>query len=224
LIYNIKIKEKPTTFIVLKVEIPFKCNPDIFENIYREQYKNRISHKFIRNMLGLSDSVKLKLNGTFERWLHLLDEDNRIYQFRFNIQTAAWFNIETAKWQYVSIFPIYIKKYCHSSLNMLEYISCHVGKGENIFRHIDDPNEILDCEDSIVQQVRQIEKDCLASNYTALLNSRYTEVFNRPLVLSQSGVVKARRFSVLFTLVQIARKFFGIQSGVLSLANSVIQL
>lgn len=208
----------------MKVEIPFKCNSDIFKSIYQKEYKNRISHTMIRNVLRLPDSVRLKLNGTFKRWLYLIDGDNCLYRFRYKIQTAMWFNGETGKWNYVSIFPNFIKKYCQPSLHMLEYMSCHVGKGENIFRHMDDPDEILDCEDSIVEPLRRIEKACLSSNYTALLNSRYTMVFNRPLVLSASEVLATRRFSALYTLVLTARKFFGRHVGVLSLANFSIQL
>jgi hypothetical protein len=47
-----------------------------FARIHQELYKNRITHEFIRNKLGLPDSVRLKLNGIHGRWLYLLGEDN----------------------------------------------------------------------------------------------------------------------------------------------------
>lgn len=119
----------------LKVELPFKCNPEEFERIYQEEYKSKISHGFIRNKLGLSESVRLKLNGTFKRWLYLLDQDNRLYRVQYRIQTALWTDPETGKDNYVSIFPNFIKRYCPLCLHMLEYLSCQVGKGEDILRH-----------------------------------------------------------------------------------------
>ncbi len=107
---------------------------------------------------------------------------------------------------------------------MLEYISCQVGEGENIFRHIDDPEEILDCEDRIVRPIRRIEKECRNSSYLALLNSRYVSVYNRPLLVSDKEVAATRRFSTLFNLVLTARSFFGKQYGLLNLVNAVILL
>ena len=135
-----------------------------------------------------------------------------------------WFNSESDKWQYVSIFPNFIKRYCQPSLNMLEHISCQVGVGENIFNHIDDPEEIFDCEDHIVRSIRRIEKECRQSNYPALLNSKYTIVYNRPLLVSDKEIAAARRFGTLFNLVLTARKFFGRQQGLLKLVNTVILL
>ncbi|MDD2502254.1 MAG: hypothetical protein PHG58_00130 [Clostridia bacterium] len=125
------------------MELACKCNPDDFDKIYQEHYKNKITHEFIRSKLGLPDSVRLKLNGTFARWLILIDEDNCIYRKRFQVQTALWLNDNTNEWQYVSIFPNFIKRYCCPSLCTLEYISCHIGKGENFYRYIDDPGDIL---------------------------------------------------------------------------------
>lgn len=224
MIYNIKIITLPTTFIVLEVELPFKCNFDNFIKIYQEHYKNRISHDFIRNNLNLSESIRLKLNGTFERWLYLLDGNNCIYRILYKVQTAVWFNDETGKWQYVSIFPNFIKKYCQQCLDMFEYISCNVRKGENVFEHIDDPEGLFDCEDRITKPLRRIEKECMKFNYPALLNSRYTDIYNRPLPVTENVYASTRRFSVLFALLCTARHFFGKQQGVISLVNKIIFL
>ena len=78
-----------------------------------------------------------------------MDDYDCLYQVHWRMQTAVWFNDQTGKWQYVSIFPHFIKRYCSPSLDLLEYISCTLGKGEDVFRHIDDPEEILDSEDRI---------------------------------------------------------------------------
>jgi hypothetical protein len=204
------------------VELPFKCKSTDFTRIYQELYKNRITHEFIRNKLGLPDSVRLKLNGTFGRWLYLLGGDNCLYQSFYRVQTAVWFSESLGKWQYVSIFPNFIKKYCSPCLDILEYISCRIRKGEDVFKHIDDPEGILDCEDCITKPIRRIEKECNKDNYPALLNARYTDVYNRPLSISAKKV--DGRFSILHNLVTTARQFFGMQHGVISLVNMIILL
>lgn len=174
--------------------------------------------------MGLSDSVRLKLNGTFKRELLLLDEDDCIFNVVYRIQTALWYNSETDKWQYVSIFPSFIKRYYQPSLNMLEYISCGVKKDDSIFKCIDDPEAILDSEDRISRLIRHLEKGSSKANYPALLNSKYTEVYNKPLSVLESSSKVTKRFPILYLLVLTARQFFGKQNGVLSLVNTVISL
>lgn len=173
----------------------------------------------IRNQLGISDSVRLKLNGTFERELYLLDENNCMYSVKYSIQTALWLNDKTGKWQYVSIFPDFIKRYVKPCLHLLEYISCHLRKGENIYRYIDDPKEIIDCEDRLIKPLNRIEKDCLKYNYSGLLNSKYTDIYNRPLVISNKESIIQMQFDVMYLLVLTARLFFGKHNGVISFAN-----
>lgn len=133
-------------------------------------------------------------------------------------------NNETGKWQYISIFPNFIKRYCPQCLNMFEYISCQVGKGENVFKHIDDPEGFFDCEDRITKPIRRIEKECLKFNYQALLNSKYTEIYNTSLPGAVNSSKATKRFSVLFDLLCTARYFFGKQYGVLSYVNRIIHL
>ena len=200
--------------------MPFKCNIENFEEIYQEHYKNKITHEFIRSRLGLPDSVRLKLNGTFERELYLLNEKNCIFQVTYQIQTALWFN--NGKWQYVSIFPDFIKRYCRPGLHILEYISCKLRKGENFFKHIDDPEAILDCEDSVTMPARRIEKECMKLKYSALLNSRYAEIYN--MSLPAIPLMKTMMFPALYNLVLTARYFFGENLGVFSCVNNIIRL
>jgi hypothetical protein len=95
-------------------------------------------------------------------------------------------------------------------------------KGEDVFEHIDDPEGLLDCEDRITKPIRRIEKECNRDNYPALLNAKYTDVYNRPLSIPAKKV--AGRFSILHNLVTIARQFFGKQLGVISLVNTIILL
>lgn len=206
------------------MELPFKCNPENFKNIYRELYKGQITHEFIRNSLGLSEEVRLKLNGTFPRWLYLLDENDCLYGVKYRIQTALWFNNALDKWQYVSIFPNFIKRWRQPSLHMLEYIGCTTERGEDALAHIDDPGEILLCEDRIVKNIRQLERDCSRVNCQALLNSRYVHVFNKSLPAVGFDKINTKRFTLIYSLVLTARYFFGIKEGVLALVNAIIRL
>jgi len=204
--------------------LPFKCNPEDFEKFYQEEYKGQISHRFIRSGLNLSDGVRVKLNGAFERWLYLIDEENKLYDVRLKIQTALWFNDKEGKWQYVSIFPNFIKRWYQPSLNLLEYISVKVGKGEDIFKHIDDPKELFLCEDRIAGAVKRLETRCTKLNLEALLNSCYTQVFNRSIPAKNSEERRIRRFPGMYSLIVTARYFFGKDSGVLALTNTKIRL
>jgi hypothetical protein len=174
--------------------------------------------------LGLSEDVRLKLNGSFGRWLNLLDENDRLYMVRYRIQTALWRNPETGSDTYVSIFPNFIKRYCQPCLHLLEHISYHVGKGEDILRYIDDPEGLVSCEDRFAGIMKRLESDCSNANYPALLNSRYTEVYNRPITIPDSSIGGVERYPWMFSLVATAIQYFGRRTGVLSLANTVILL
>jgi hypothetical protein len=173
--------------------------------------------------LGLSEGVKIKLNGRFSRDLYYLDEQNDIQKIRFQIQTAAWKYPGLDKWNYVSIFPCFIKRYCPISLHMLEKISCQTGKGENVFRHIDDPEAHFNCEDPIVQPLKRFEKEFRISDPSALLNSRYVQVYNRPIDLNVY-CVSPMRFKKVYELILTARFYFGIETGVLSMTHAILPL
>lgn len=174
--------------------------------------------------MGLPDSVRLKLNGTFKRDLFLLNNNDCMFRVVYRIQTALWYDDQAEKWQYVSIFPSFIKRYCQPSINMLEYISCKTGKGESIFEHIDDPEEILESEDRLIWLLRKLERESNRTSSPALLNSRYTEVYNKPLTITADADAFTRRFPMLYLLVLTARQYFGQQQCVLSLVNTMIRL
>jgi hypothetical protein len=208
----------------MDIELPFKCNLEDFKKIYQEEYIGKISHEFIRRGLKLPDSVRVKLNGGFERWLYLIDEKDCLFKFRYRIQTALWFTDESGKGKYVSIFPNFIRRWCQPCLNLLEHISCKVGKGEDVFKHIDDPEELVPCEDRIAGAAGRLEKHCLKIRCEALLNSRYTEVFNRPISAMGYELVNTKRFPFLYSLVVTAKHFFGVDNGVLACVNTIIRL
>lgn len=170
----------------------------------------------------LSESVKIKLNGTYKRDLYF-DYKNNLCKIIFKIQTAVWMNQETGKWQYVSIIPSFIKKYCPMSLHLLENISSQLGKGENVFGHIDDPKEHFSCEDPLVKTLARFEKEFKISDPSALLNSRYMEIFNQPINLGAYKVEK-KRFPKVYELILTARFFFGVATGVLSRTNTLVRL
>jgi hypothetical protein len=132
-------------------------------------------------------------------------------------------NAERGKWQYVSIFPCFIKKYCPLSLHLLENISSRTGKGEDIFDHIDDPEEFFNREDPLVRPLERFEKEFKISNPSALLNSMYTEIHNRPIQLDAYSMTP-RRFQKVYELILTARVFFEIRAGALSLANTILRL
>jgi len=218
--YQIINTKTTTTSIVINVELPFNGNPNIF---YKELYKNKITYGFIRSELGFSDNVKIKFNGTFARDLYYIDDMKKVCKISFKIQTAAWMNKITNKWQYISIFPCFIKKYCPMSLNLLENICCLTRKGENIFDHIDDPKGLFDCEDPIARPLKRFEKEFKISNPSALLNSRYAEVYNMSIALDVYNVVP-RRFQNVYELIMTATHYFGIVQGVLALSNTILHL
>ncbi len=173
--------------------------------------------------MELSDSIKLKLNGTFGRELYLLDKDDKLYSIEFRIQTALWIDPATQKKCYVSIFPNFIKRYCLPCLNVLEYISYHLGKDEDIFRYIDDPKELLYCSDNVTGALKLLEKKCIKVSYLTLLNSKYSDGFDRPLIFELKNPV-VKKFLNVYALIVSAKKFFGRQSGVLSIVNSTFRI
>jgi hypothetical protein len=130
---------------------------------------------------------------------------------------------KSGKWQYVSIFPCFIKKYCPVSLHMLENISSCTGKGENIFDYIDDPEGLFDCEDPIIKPLKRLEKEFKDVDPSALLNSKYTGVYNRTININAYDIAH-KRFQKVYELILTARYFFGIAAGVLSLVNAILNL
>lgn len=215
---------KTTSFIIINVELPFKCNFDDFEKTYKELYKSAITYDLIRGKLGLQDSVKLKLNGTFGRELYLLNIINNLFSVEYRIQTAIWIDPVTNISHYVSIFPNFIKKYCKPSLNVIEYISCESRKDDEIYTHIDDPDDLLYSYDYITRTLARLEHDCKEKKYTSLLNAKYTQIYNIPINTSAFESTNSKKFPSICSLIDVAKKFFGVSQSVLAIVNSVILL
>ena len=132
-------------------------------------------------------------------------------------------NEEREKWQYVSVFPCFIKKHCPSSLHLLENASSCTGKGENILDHIDDPEELFDIEDPIVKPLARFEKEFKISDPSELLTSKYIEILNRSIQLDACSIT-SRRFPKVYELILTASVFFGVRAGALSLVNTIFRL
>jgi len=103
---------------------------------------------------------------------------------------------------------------------MLEYISLKVGKGEDILKHIDDPKELIPCEDCIAGAIKRLEISCTKLNVEALLNSKYTQIFNEPIPAKNFREEKIKRFPRMYSLIITARYFFGTDNGVLARVNA----
>jgi hypothetical protein len=167
------------------------------------------------------DVARLKRNGTFGRNLELLDLSGNLYIVRFRMQTALWED-STGEQHYVSIFPNFIRKFTRPCLSVLEYISCNTKKGEDIFSHIDDRDNIHSCEDRMAHILEALDKKCSEKDYTDVLNTRYTAAFNRPIKIFAKEM-SHNRFPHVFTLILIVREYFGMRCGSLSAAWSIFR-
>lgn len=165
--------------------------------------------------------VRLKRNGTFGRNLELLDPSGNLYMVRFRIQTALWED-PVGEGHYVSIFPNFIRKFTRPCLSVLEYISCNTGKGEDIFSHIDDRDNIHSCEDRMAHILEALDKKCDAGDYTGTLNARYGTAFNRPIAIPTEEVSR-KRFPHVFTLILMAREYYSMHFGGLAAARSAFR-
>jgi hypothetical protein len=165
--------------------------------------------------------VSLKRNGTFGRDLELLDPSGNLYIVRFRIQTALWED-STGEKHYVSIFPNFIRKFTRPCLSVLEYISCNTGKGEDIFSHIDDRDNIHSCEDRMAYILEGLDKKCVEKDYTGVINALYITAFNSPITISTKEVGR-KRFPHVFTLILMVREYFDMHSGSLAAAWSIFR-
>lgn len=219
------------TFILIEVELPVKCSEIEFNDIFCKRYINEITHEFIRKELDLPEDSKIKLNGKYERELCLLDNDGCLYNVIFKVQTALYFNPQTDKAHYVSIIPSFIKKHCRFSLSVFEHLAKKMKAGETIFKHMHDPLCLIECEDDIVRPLICIEEDASMQNFSALLYSNYTSIYNRILLkaLTTNCIIElinkkaSMAFEATYELIVIARMYFATISATLPLVNKLIQ-
>ena len=109
----------------------------------------------------------------------------------FKIQTAAWMtNNKTSKMAICKYFPMFHQKYCQMSLNLLENICC-LTERVRIYSTILTIGRAFDCE-SIARPLKRFEKEFKRSDPLALLNSKYTQVYNLSISLDAYNVVPRR--------------------------------
>lgn len=217
------------TYILIEVELPVKCSEKEFNDIYNKHYINEITHTFIRTELRLPEDSKIKLNGTYKRKLCLLDKACNLYELTFKVQTALYFEPQTGKAHYVSIMPNFIKKHCRFSLSIFEYLAERMKEGETVFKHLYDPLCLIECEDDIVRPISCMDEEASMHKFSALLNSKYTLIYNKTLINSQALVdlnndkKESMKFKALYELIIIAYMYFGTKSATLSLVNKLIK-
>jgi len=164
------VNKKPINIII-------QIDKEINTNI--KDYCNYVDKVFVRKDLGIPASDKLKKNGTFERGLFFLLEGSTVYK-RVKIQTMLW-SKPTGERVYISIFPSNIIKYNKVDTGLIEFISNNVKEGEYIFQHVDDSGDTIDCEDILTRSCYRVERACMSRSLSALLNSRFTEILNKPI-------------------------------------------
>lgn len=129
----------------------------------------------VRKELNIPESDKLKRNGTFSRWLYYNDGDV-LKKSRVKIQTLLWTDGDGNE-KYISVFPDFIIKYNVATTNLIEFISTNVGKGDDIFKYIEDPEDLVESEDVIINACQMVNKACKNNGFTAQLNAKYTTMF-----------------------------------------------
>lgn len=147
----------------------------------------------VREELNILSSDKLKKNGTFSRGIYF-SVGNTLEYRRIKIQTMLWSKSNGEK-VYISLFPSFIIKYNKVSCDLIEFISSNVGKGESVFSYIEDVEGLIECEDILIRACEKVDRACITKKFSALLNSRYTEVFNSPLKITESIDKKLNTFA-----------------------------
>lgn len=126
------------------------------------------------------------------------------------IQTFLWTSKEGVK-KYISVFPDFIIKYNKVSTDLIELISTNVGKGENVFNYIDDPDCLVENEDTFVKACERVNKACETLGFTAQLNAHYTKVFSTTMTIN--SVPNTLRFK--HTVMLLAAGVICFETGIL---------
>lgn len=137
----------------------------------------------VHKELNILPSDKLKKNGTFTRGIYF-SAGNTLKYKRIKIQTMLWVK-STGERKYISIFPSFIIKYNRVSCDLIEFISSNVGKDENVFDYIEDAEDLIECEDILIHSCEKVNRACCTRKFSALLNARYTDVFNLPIEIAK---------------------------------------
>jgi len=159
----------------------------------------------VRKELNIPESDKLKKNGTFSRWLFYLDR-GVLKQSRVKIQTLLWTDGIGNK-KYISVFPNFIIKYNVATTDLIEFISTNVGRGEDIFKYIEDPDNLVESEDVLIRACQKVDKACESKGIAAQLSAKYTTMFSASLGISllNNHNLSLKLFKNTCVLLEISR-------------------
>lgn len=180
----------------------------MFFKEYEEKYFKGICKASIRKELNIPGSDKLKKNGTFKRGIYYTVENDLNYA-DIRIQTMLWTKASGEK-IYISIFPSFAIKYNKVSTDLIEFISTNVRKDESVFKYIDDSGNLLECEDILIRSCDRVDKAVACKKFTALINAKYTEIFNSILcpINFAAYMELTLRFKDIFVLLKTAEICF----------------
>ena len=198
--------------IILQVHI----NYNSFQKDYQKNYLGAIDKKDIRNKLNIPETDKLKKNGYWTRKL-FYSVNNILRCSVVKIQKLQW-TTQDGKNHYISVWPDFIIKYNPVSLDLIEFISTKVRKGEHIFKLIDDPECLIECEDLLSYSCQIVNQACKENNYSALLNANYTQIHGTFLEINTTKI-KFYRYPNTYLLYKTAQTFYGHSKAILSLIN-----
>lgn len=151
-------------------------NLDDFDQDYEKNYLNIVSSKFVRSEFGLSCVVKIKKNGTFSRTLYIY-VGNTLVKKRVKIQKFQYIDSHGIK-HYASVFPSFIFKYNPLHEELIDLVISNVEKGENVLEHINDVDNLIDCEDIIANACTNIEKKIRSKKLLETTTAKYVTVLN----------------------------------------------
>lgn len=214
--------EKPIKNIIIQFDI----NYNQFEEDY-EIFLGKLDTNDLRKELQIPETDYLKKNGTFNRGIYYLHNNNLQYS-RIRIQKLQWTTTIDGKEvkRYISVFPSFVIKYNKVSVDTIEYISNTCRKGENIFTVINDPECVLLSEDLLHRACQKVNEACIQENYASILNARYTEVYEVSISFPELiDKISDYRYSSIFELYRTAKVFTGevVEYGVLANLNRLFK-
>lgn len=214
--------EKPIKNIIIQFDI----NYNQFEEDY-EVFLGKLDTNDLRKELQIPETDHLKKNGTFNRGIYYLHNNNLQYS-RIRIQKLQWTTIIDGKEikRYISVFPSFVIKYNKVSVDTIEYISNTCRKGEDIFTVINDPECVLSSEDLLHRACQKVNETCNQRNYASILNTKYTEVYDIPISFPELiDKIDDYRYPANYELYKAGKVFTGefAEFGVLATLNRLFK-
>lgn len=206
--------------------IQFDINYNRFEEDH-EIFLGSLDTDDLRKELQIPETDHLKKNGTFDRDIYYLHNNNLQYS-RIKIQKLQWTTIIDGKEvkRYISVFPSFVIKYNKVSVDAIEHISNTCRKGEDIFTVINDPECILLSEDLLHRSSQKVNDACIQKNYASILNTKYTEVYEVSISFPELiNVIGYYRYPASYELYRAGKIFIGeiIECGVLANLNRLFK-